>query len=163
VVYTAESLAVGLTAAQLRTQLLGAQSEEGEALSASGLSLTVKDGEGAGQWTVSFGMTSEGLTASGLRTALIAPDEEAPAEPGEEEPAEPVKGAMAVGGLVVRNDVRAVAQAYIRFAQLTAGSVSVAVSEAASIEASLEAAFKGSLADLIAAFGGTIGVPKLQP
>ena len=35
---------------------------------------------------------------------------------------------VGAGGLVVRNDVRAVAQAYIRFAQLTAGSVSVAVS-----------------------------------
>lgn len=28
---------------------------------------------------------------------------------------------------------------------------------------SLEAAFKGSLADLIAAFGGSIGVPNLAP
>jgi hypothetical protein len=61
-------------------------------------------------------------------TALITPDKEAPAKPEVDVPAEPVKGAMAVGGLVVRNDVRAVAQAYIRFAQLTAGSVSVACS-----------------------------------
>jgi hypothetical protein len=144
VVYTAEGLGVDLTAAQVRTQLLGAVSEEGEELSAAGLTLTVKAGEEAGQWTVSFGMTSEGLTPSGLRTALLTPDEEAPAEPAPDVPAEPVKGAMAVGGLVVRNDVRAVAQAYIRFAKLTAGSVSVAVSEAASIEASLEAVAEAS-------------------
>jgi hypothetical protein len=45
-----------------------------------------------------------------------------------------------------------------KFAEFVRG-----IKEGMTVEASLEAAFKGSLADLIAAFGGTIGVPKLQP
>jgi hypothetical protein len=45
-----------------------------------------------------------------------------------------------------------------KFAEFVRG-----IKEGMTVEASLEAAFRGSLADLIAAFGGTIGVPKLQP
>lgn len=137
--YVVQDLAVTSSAAELRTRLLAAQSEDGQSLQATDLPITVKAGAADGQWTVSFGITADGISASALRFALAPVDEEAPAEPAAEVPAEPVKGAMAVGGLVVRNDVRALAQAFIRYATLSAGSVSVSVSESASIEASLDA------------------------
>ena len=144
VTYSAENLAIADTPAQLRSALLAALSATGERLDASGLAITVTAGSKAGQWTVAFGVTADALSVTGLRTQLPAAVAAGPGAALPEVPTASAKGAMAVGGLVVRNDVRAFSEAFIRYANLTAGSVSVSVSEAASIEASLQATASAS-------------------
>ena len=72
VTYTAENLSLALQPAQLRSALMAALSATGERLDASDVAITVTAGTKAGQWTVAFGVTVDGISATGLRTALLA-------------------------------------------------------------------------------------------
>ena len=96
--------------------------------------------EGGAGWVVSLGGDLVGNQVDGLRVQAVAAPAapESPASPLAGEAAAAVSRPMAVGGVVVRNDVRGVARAYIERATVEAGSLSVNANDNAVIQAKVD-------------------------
>ncbi|MEN9773450.1 MAG: hypothetical protein RL322_520, partial [Pseudomonadota bacterium] len=163
VAYEAVGLSLGSTASQIRTALSSALSEDGARLDAEGITVSVKPGVESGSFSVSFGGAMDGHSIGSVELGYtpLAEGEAAPEAPAAEEP--PPKPAMGVGGAVSLNDIRSHAQAFIRYATIEAGSVSVIATEDAHISAELDvtAEATGGTAPGLA-IGGIIATNLIQ-
>ncbi|MGI9210888.1 MAG: hypothetical protein ACR2HF_00260, partial [Methylococcaceae bacterium] len=152
VVYQSVGIASDADDQALVKAIEAASSEAGATLDQSGLTVTVAQatGEEGQGWVVRFGGDLAGQNIRSIRVNGSPADVPAALDetPGEEQP----KG-MAVGGVVVRNDVRGSARAYILRADVTAGALTIKANDDALIEAKVDSTAESTGGD-----GGNLAV-----
>lgn len=158
VAYLATNISDKATDAAVAEAILSALSPEDQSLADTGLEvsvvLTVQD-DGSKAWEVTLQGGPPGRKVEAFKARTSLPEEGAGED--ELEGGEPTSRAMAVGGVVVRNDVRGQAYAYLLRTGVDAGSVRVDANDEAVILAKLDStaiATGGDGAGL--AFGGVI-------